>query len=80
MTATKRKNSSFELIFFLTKSLSDREITKDFFITEEPVNRGRNNVKFMIKPFSIVHLLRRYENDNLIGWQVVHFLFRAVIG
>ena len=34
----------------------------------------------MFKPFSIVHLLRRYENYNLIGWQVVHFLFRALIG
>lgn len=34
----------------------------------------------MIKSFSIVHLLRRYKNYLLIGWQVVYFLFRVVIG
>jgi len=80
MVATKEITSSFELIFSLTKSLFDSEITKDFFITEEPVTRGRNNVKFMIKSFSIVHLLGRYKNYLLIGWQVVYFLFRVVIG
>lgn len=63
-----------------TKSLFDREITKDFFITEGPVTKGKNNVKFMIKPISIVHLLWRYEIYLLIGWQVVCFLFRVVIG
>lgn len=76
----KEINSSFELIFSLTKSRFDREITKDFFMTEEPVTRGRNNVKFMIKSFSIVHLFGRYKNYLLIGWQVVYFLFRVVIG
>ena len=44
-------------IFFQTKNLFDRRLTKDFFITGNLSLKTKDNVKFMIQPLSIVHLL-----------------------
>lgn len=61
----------------MTKSLSDKLITKDFFIIEKPVTIGKSDVKFMM---NLLHLLQLYANKAVIGQQVVYFLFREVIG
>lgn len=67
----------FDFLLWQRAFLIDKLITKDFFIIEEPVTIGENDVKFMIK---LLHLLQLYAIKAVIGQQVVYFLFRAVIG
>ena len=55
----------------MTKSLSDKLITKDFFIIEKAVTIGKSDVKFMM---NLLHLLQLYANKAVIGQQVVYFL------